>query len=191
MSSEETLQYVRDFADNAHGNQVRKYTGERYIQHPLRVMELVKEFHPETEVLAAALLHDVLEDTPATAEEMQTALLRVMPTEQAEKTLQLVIDLTDIFIKKTYPRLNRRTRKDKEATRLAGINPEAQSVKYADIIDNVTDIMREDADFANVYVREAKKMLLEMKAGHPSLREKALALVDKCLRELPKPATSY
>jgi guanosine-3',5'-bis(diphosphate) 3'-pyrophosphohydrolase len=191
MSSEEILEYVKNFADNSHGNQVRKYTGERYIQHPLRVMELVRDFHPDTEVLAAALLHDVLEDTLVVEEEMETALLSVMPREQVLKVIQLVIDLTDIFIKKDYPRLDRRSRKEKEAARLSRIKPEAQSVKYADIIDNVTDIMREDADFAKVYVREAKRMLLEMKGGHPALREKAMTLVDKCLRDLPKPAKSY
>lgn len=87
--------------------------------------------------------------------------------------------------------MDRRSRKDREAARLSSVAPEAQSIKYADIIDNVTDIMREDTNFATVYVREAKKMLVEMKAGHPVLRERAMTLVDKCLRELPKPAASY
>lgn len=191
MSSEEILHYVQDFADTSHGNQVRKYTGERYIQHPLRVMALVRQFHPQPEVLASALLHDVLEDTSVTREKMEDALSKVMSPAQVQTTIQLVVDLTDIFIKKNYPRLDRRSRKDREAARLSSVAPEAQSIKYADIIDNVTDIMREDTNFAKVYVREAKKMLVEMKAGHPVLRERAMTLVDKCLRELPKPAASY
>ena len=53
------------FATEAHGKQVRKYTGEPYIVHPVEVMSIVKSVVSDEEVLAAALLHDVVEDTPA------------------------------------------------------------------------------------------------------------------------------
>src|SRR5688500_16560349 len=108
MSTTEILDYVRTFADQAHGKQVRKYTGERYIQHTVRVMKMVRRVDPETEILAAALLHDVLEDTAVTGSQMEAALLVVMNEQQVKTVMQLVIDLTDIFIKRDYPRLNRR-----------------------------------------------------------------------------------
>lgn len=190
MSTTEILEYVKSFADAAHGKQVRKYTGERYIVHPVRVMEMVHKYNPETEVLAAALLHDVLEDTDVTATQMEAALLKVMGADEAKRVVQLVVDLTDIFIRKDYPRLKRRSRKEKEARRLSGVRPEAQTIKYADIIDNVTDIVKQDSAFAFVFLREAKKMLTVMKDGHPELREKAQLLVASCLTELPKPAVS-
>lgn len=186
MSTKEVLDYVREYADKSHGDQIRKYTGERYIGHPVRVMTTVARFHPEVEVQAAALLHDVLEDTPVTSEEMASSLRLVLNDQQVDKVMQLVIDLTDVFVKKDYPGLNRRSRKEKETARLAAVSPEAQSIKYADLIDNVTDIVRQDSDFANVFVREAKKMLTVMQAGHPSLREEALNIVDGCLRQLPR-----
>ena len=191
MLDKEILDYIKVYADTSHGDQVRKYTGERYIGHPIRVMETVREFHPELPVLAAALLHDVLEDTPVTPNEMEAALLKVLNGKQTARTMQIVIELTDIFIKKDYPRLNRRTRKEKEALRLSAISPEAQSVKYADIIDNVTDIVKQDADFAKVFVSEAKKMLTSMVSGNPELRDRALSLVDTCLQSLRKTADSY
>jgi (p)ppGpp synthase/HD superfamily hydrolase len=59
------------FAAAAHGaiGQKRKYTGEDYIVHPIAVAEIVRSV-PHTEVMiAAALLHDVVEDTPVTLEE--------------------------------------------------------------------------------------------------------------------------
>lgn len=191
MSKTQILEYVKTFADRAHGEQVRKYTGERYIGHPVRVMELVREFNDEVSILSAALLHDVLEDTRVTPQEMEEALLQVMDSKQAEKTIQLVVELTDIFVKNNYPRLNRRTRKEKEAQRLSAVGPDAQSIKYADIIDNVTDIVKQDSDFAKVFVRETKKMLQVMEAGYPPLRAKAVALVDQCLQNLKKPAELY
>jgi guanosine-3',5'-bis(diphosphate) 3'-pyrophosphohydrolase len=189
MSKTEILEYVTDFADKAHGSQLRKYSGDRYIVHPVRVMEMVRQHTDELPVLAAALLHDVLEDTPVSDAEVEAALLRVMDAREVEETLKLVVELTDVFIRREYPRLNRRTRKQKEANRLGSVSRDAQTIKYADIIDNVTDIVKEDADFANVYVSEAKQMLKVMDAGDAALREKAIAIVDECSQILRKPAT--
>ena len=56
------------FADLSHSGQVRKYTGEPYIVHPREVATLVSTVAHTPEMLAAALLHDVVEDTPATTQ---------------------------------------------------------------------------------------------------------------------------
>jgi (p)ppGpp synthase/HD superfamily hydrolase len=64
QDQEKILAAITDFADIAHGSQMRKYTPERYIVHPARVMRLCQEYTDDVTVLAAALLHDVLEDTP-------------------------------------------------------------------------------------------------------------------------------
>lgn len=190
MNSTDTLTFIRHFADQAHGAQVRKYTGERYIVHPVRVMDIVSGYNADPRVLAAALLHDVLEDTPVNAHQIESALLTVMSPADAATVVRYVIELTDIFIKKDFPRINRRTRKQREVSRLSSISGEAQTVKYADVIDNVTDIMKQDIDFARVFVNEAKAMLLAMNAGDPQLRERALSVVDASLRKLPRAATT-
>lgn len=191
VSGIEIIRYVTAYADKAHGDQVRKYSGEKYIVHPVRVMEMVREFNNDIRVLSAAILHDVLEDTPVTGTEMESALLEILDPAAAAQVVAMVTELTDIFIKSAYPGLNRRTRKDKEARRLSLVSPEAQSVKYADIIDNVSDIVRQDADFARTYVREARRMLMLMESGHPVLRERAIRLVEESLPALPKPAEWY
>jgi (p)ppGpp synthase/HD superfamily hydrolase len=76
---EEILQQVRDFADKAHGGQMRKYTPERYIVHPVRVMNICREYTSDVTILAAALLHDVIEDTPVKKEEIREFLLTLLP----------------------------------------------------------------------------------------------------------------
>ena len=59
------------FAVQAHGPQKRKYTGEPYIVHPIEVMNIVKTVKDKTDaMLAAALLHDVIEDTEATYDDV-------------------------------------------------------------------------------------------------------------------------
>ena len=186
LSDIEILRFVTAVADRAHGEQVRKYTGDRYIVHPLRVMEMVRELNNDIRVLAAALLHDVLEDTPVSAFEMERSLSEVMSGRDAQIVTQMVIELTDIFVKASYPGLNRRSRKEKETRRLSLVSPEAQTIKYADIIDNVTDIVRQDADFARVYVREAKSMLRAMTAGNRVLRTRAVGVVEESLSTLEK-----
>ena len=57
------------FADNAHSGQLRK-DGSPYITHPLAVAEIVAELELDTDSIIAALLHDCIEDTGATHEEI-------------------------------------------------------------------------------------------------------------------------
>ena len=97
---EKILLQIKDFAGKAHGEQMRKYTLERYIVHPVRVMEMCGQYTNDITILSAALLHDVLEDTPVTKEDIHEFLLTLMDPTQAERTIRMVIDLTDVFIKK-------------------------------------------------------------------------------------------
>lgn len=86
MSYESLLQVIQDsgrtydmemlnkaykIAEKAHGNQRRK-SGELYISHPLSVAGILVELGMDNESVAAALLHDVVEDTQTTLEELRT-----------------------------------------------------------------------------------------------------------------------
>ena len=57
------------YADNAHSGQLRK-DGSPYITHPLAVAEIVSELELDTDSIIAALLHDCIEDTGATHEDI-------------------------------------------------------------------------------------------------------------------------
>lgn len=57
------------YADGKHKDQLRK-SGEPYIIHPLAVAEIVAEIGLDSDAIAAALLHDCLEDTDASFEEI-------------------------------------------------------------------------------------------------------------------------
>lgn len=58
------------FAANAHAGQLRKGTDVPYIVHPIEVMGIAATVTTDENVLAAAVLHDTLEDTPATKDEL-------------------------------------------------------------------------------------------------------------------------
>jgi (p)ppGpp synthase/HD superfamily hydrolase len=171
---QEILLKIKDFADQAHGDQMRKYTPERYIVHPERVMLICREYLDDVPVQAAALLHDVLEDTPVTPEEIKNFLASLMPDAQAQKTLHLVVELTDVYIKSAYSHLNRRERKKLETARLAKVSGSAQTIKYADLIDNAFDILKHDPQFGRKFITEAQTLLQHMTRGNGELRDRAI-----------------
>lgn len=68
---------AHEFAAKAHEGQVRKYSGEPYISHPVAVADLVQEFYAHYRqmnhevAICAALLHDVVEDCDVSIEEIE------------------------------------------------------------------------------------------------------------------------
>jgi (p)ppGpp synthase/HD superfamily hydrolase len=180
------LQKVRDFADRAHGEQLRKYTPDRYIVHPVRVMETCNRYDNRLPILCAALLHDVLEDTAVDGDQLLAFLRTVMSEAEADETLMLVEELTDVYVKSNYPQWNRRTRKDKELERFVQTSPDAQTIKYADILDNSKEIGGHDTDFAPRYLRECRAILEKADRGNAALRQEALSVVSSGLRKLER-----
>jgi (p)ppGpp synthase/HD superfamily hydrolase len=173
QDQEVILDQVKSFATFAHGDQVRKYSGEAYVYHLFRVMNTCYLYHNSLPVLAAALLHDVLEDTTTTEDELRQFLFEIMPhPEDAAEALRLVVELTDVYTPKDYPQLNRRARKEKEHERLATISPNAQTIKYADILDNSQNVTENAPQFAPVVLHEYADLLQHLSDGEPHLYRK-------------------
>lgn len=65
------------FAEKAHGDQ-RRVSGIPYILHPTSVACILAELGMDTDAICAALLHDVVEDTPTTLEEVENFSVRML-----------------------------------------------------------------------------------------------------------------
>lgn len=165
------LNQIEVYTDQVHGNQMRKYSNDRYIVHPVRVMKTCAQYTTKTEMLAAALLHDVLEDTTVSEKDMLLFLETLMDKHQAEQTLKLVIELTDVYTKKAYPNLNRKQRKEKETQRIAQTSADSQTIKYADILDNCKEIVSKDPHFAPRFLKECQAILRVADKGDKELYE--------------------
>jgi len=153
---------VLDFANSAHRGQKRKYTGEDYIEHPIAVALAVrKQFPDDSSMVCAALLHDVLEDTDVDHAQLRAFLHRTCNSLAAERILQLVVELTDVYTNEDFEYLNRAERKRREAERLSSASYEAQCIKRADIADNSLTINEYDPKFAEVFNSE-KAFLLSL-----------------------------
>lgn len=176
----ELLNQIDQFTDKAHGSQLRKYLPDRYIVHPRRVMQICQKVSDHLPTLATALLHDVLEDTSVRPHEIKDFLISIFkqanilaPQQLADEILSLVIELTDVYEKAVYPQLNRTQRKTLERKRMQGISPKAQTIKYADIMDNAAEIVQYDKAFAPKFLSECRELLAVMNQGDPTLYELA------------------
>ena len=165
-----------EFVKEQHGEQVRKYLGTPYWEHPYAVAEIVSEFVDGT--IEIALCHDIIEDTDCTQGLLLKSLIYFgYEYEEAMDIVIGVVELTDVFVTEDYPNVNRKNRKILEANRLGGISNKAQSVKYADLIHNTSSIVEFDKDFAVTYLAEKRHMLETMRSGD-------LDLLVKCLNTL-------
>lgn len=150
------------FAATAHADQRRKYDGLPYITHPIHVMTILHEAGITDEaILIAAVLHDVVEDTPCSSE----AIYRRF----GERVATLVEELTDVYTSKAFPDLNRKARKAKERERIAATSADAQTIKYADFLSNTASIVPNDPSFARLYLDEKEKILAVARKGNPAL----------------------
>lgn len=153
------------FATRAHHGQRRRYTDMPYIGHCLEVMELVGSV-PHTEaMLAAAVLHDTLEDTHVTEKELLHAF--------GDEITRMVILLSDL------EEGNRATRKRLTRIRLAGAPGPVQTIKLADLISNTRTIVQHDKNFAVTYLREIRELMPFLTKGDPDLYSRAVASLSK------------
>jgi GTP diphosphokinase / guanosine-3',5'-bis(diphosphate) 3'-diphosphatase len=67
----ELVRRAFEFAERAHAGQTRR-SGEEFIHHPLGVARICAELHLDEQTIAAALLHDVIEDTDSDLEELRS-----------------------------------------------------------------------------------------------------------------------
>lgn len=157
------------FAYAAHSavGAVRKYTGEHYIVHCREVAELVRSAHGTQEMLAAAWLHDVVEDTKVTFEQIELVF--------GEDIRHLVYCLTDVSRPEDG---NRAMRKERDRRHMAAAPYQAKTIKLADMISNSYSIIERDPDFAKIYMKEKRELLKVLKEGHASLYRMAEGIVE-------------
>jgi (p)ppGpp synthase/HD superfamily hydrolase len=140
------------FAIVAHGDQKRKYTGLPYVTHCIEVAQTVALHGGTTEQVAAALLHDTVEDTNVTIKQIHDEFGFEIGT--------LVGWLTDVSLPEDG---NRAARKALDRAHTLAAPHDAQFVKLADLISNTTSIVDHDPNFAKVYLAEKKAILDGMK----------------------------
>lgn len=159
---------AQEFACRAHRGQVRKYTGEPYVMHCQEVALIVSQasVRYDNADICAALLHDTVEDTAVTFEDIYQAF--------GGEIMTLVSDVTD----KSKPADgNREVRKTIDRHHLSKASRDAQTIKLADLISNTKSIVAHDPGFAKVYLAEKELLLKVLVLGDADLHVIATKLV--------------
>ena len=147
-----------NFATKAHGTQVRKYSNEPYINHPVEVATLLHKYGAPEPVVIAALLHDVVEDTAVTPLEIQLAF--------GNEVADLVAEVTDVSRPEHG---SRAVRKSLDRNHLAKSSFSGASIKLADLISNSKTITECDPKFARTYMAEKRELLEVLRHGNKVL----------------------
>ncbi len=153
---------ARGFAVEAHAicGQMRRYFGDPYAVHLEGVVRWVRQAAAYTEeMLAAAWLHDVLEDVPVVTPECLDTLF-------GSQVTSLVQELTEV---RRAGDGNRAARVVKQRERLARASAGAQTIKLADLLDNAEGILAHDSAFAPQFLQEVRGLLEVLDKGDPRL----------------------
>ncbi len=118
------------FAADKHRDQRRKGAdASPYINHPIALANVLANEGgvEDATVLCAAVLHDTIEDTKTTADEIQSLF--------GSRVAAVVLEVTD------DKSLDKQVRKQRQVERAPHLSPEAKLVKLADKISNLRDIL--------------------------------------------------
>ena len=123
------------FALRAHAGTERRGKGFPYIVHPLEAVEIVATMTADQELLAAAALHDTVEDTDVTIEQIRE--------EFGEHIASLVEAESDIKVTGVSKEESWRIRKQAAIDRLAAAPLDAKMVALGDKLSNMRAIARD------------------------------------------------
>ena len=125
------------FAVKAHAGTERRGKGYPYIVHPLEAVEIVATMPADQELLAAAALHDTVEDTEVTVDQIRA--------EFGERIAALVADESDTFEAGVPEEDSWHSRKRAAIERLARASHDAKIVALGDKLSNMRAIARDYA----------------------------------------------
>ena len=125
------------FAVQAHAGTERRGKGFPYIVHPMEAMEIVATITPDQELLAAAALHDTVEDTDVTVEEIRAQF--------GDRIASLVAAESDEMPAGVSEEDSWHARKKAAIDRLAAASHDAKIVALGDKLSNMRAIARDYA----------------------------------------------
>jgi (p)ppGpp synthase/HD superfamily hydrolase len=138
---------AKRLAKEAHKGQRRKFEGVPFFEHPKAVAAFLKSVvDPSEKAVAAALLHDTVEDTSVTLEDIESRFGK--PVAGLVKELTTDKEKRDKFGKAEYL-----------GYKMAGMSDTALTIKLCDRYHNVHKIDETPNDFRTRYSRETKKTL--------------------------------
>lgn len=166
------------FSAKKHRYQKRKGDdAEPYINHPLEVVNLLVNVGKieEVDVLTAAVLHDTIEDTDTSKEEI-TELF-------GENVCRMVLEVTD---DKSLPKAER---KQKQVEHAPHLSLGAKQIKLGDKISNITDVMNDppagwSKERRREYIEWGENVVAGLRGANPALESRFDELVKEAKEKI-------
>lgn len=167
MNKEKLVNDALMLAISSHKNRYRKYTGELYVTHPIAVSKIIERVNHTPEMVAAALLCDVVDYAGVS--------LNFIYDKFGEKVSMYVHYCTNISEKKDG---NREFRRKMDIDHFALGPKESQTIKIADMLHNTSSIIKYDQKFFHsTYKYETQYMVKVLTKADPILIEQAHAML--------------
>lgn len=168
------------WVEEKHGYQTIKNTSTPYFKHVLNVANSVDATAPFGYEIG--LCHDLLEDTDVKKKGLIRALTEYGYSEsEVASIVRSVTELTDVFTKKDFPYLNKSERKELESRRLITISAVSQTVKYADLNDNISWMELHDLKHLKKYLTKKLALITGLDKGDINLRQQVISRMEKLL----------
>ena len=156
------------FAVKAHAGTERRGKGFPYIVHPMEAMEIVSTMTADQELLAAAALHDTVEDTGVTVEQLRE--------EFGDRIAELVASESDTIDEGVSEEESWRSRKEAGIRRLSRATRDEKIVALGDKLSNMRAIARDYAEqgeaFWNIFhAKDPKEHAWRYRALADAMRE--------------------
>lgn len=176
MKLKEAINKAREYAEKQHKGAYRKFAGEPYVEHPKRVAKFVKKFkrsHKLDDLISAALLHDTIEDTDTTEEDLEkmfgglvSSLVKELSSDEEE--------------------LKKMGKKEYLAKKMTGMSSWGLVIKLADRLDNVSDLKNASESFQKKYANETYYILKQLNKNRDlsDTQKKIMREIKKKLKEL-------
>ena len=165
------------FAAEKHKDQTRKGNGQPYINHPIEVAKLLTDVGgiADTDMIVAGLLHDTVEDTDTTFDELEEKF--------GSRAAGFVRELTD---DKSLPKAERKRLQVEHAPHMTR---EAKQIKIADKISNITDITHNppagwSTERRREYIEWGERVVAGLRGVNAKLEQHFDSLVEQARNEI-------
>ena len=170
--NENRINKTKKFGAEKHKGQKRKFGGKPYFTHPTRVADMIEEYTNDEDMIIAAYLHDTIEDTATTYDEILK--------EFVERVANLVKELTTD--KNAAAKLGKAVYLTEKINKMSN---EALTIKLCDRLDNLSGWVNEPEDFVMKYKTQTEYILNNLKRSLSSIHKKLIKEIQRILNLIP------
>ncbi len=167
MSKITVVSMAHDMAQDRHGDQIRKFNGEPYFNHPLRVVQLIGMYTKDEHIIAAGYLHDLVENHKKTTHSEINDIF-------GNRISGLVFEVTSDKEKQT-----KIGKPEYLLSKMLKMTDDALLIKLCDRLDNISDYIGAPESFVRRYTNETTFIINNLKRNKTSAHHNLIVKIKQ------------